>query len=124
MVFKIIKVENVLANVDDIDEAKRYFSKLLGITFESHSTAVLPDGMEVKITISPHGIELIEQTKPRLASEGMRGFSLRVSNLDEAKLHLKKMGLSPIVEFQTSNLKEAIYHIRGIRMAFEEHSEE
>jgi len=119
--FTIKKVENVVVNVDNLGQAVDFFGKLLGITFEPSNKYVLPDGMEVKVAISPLGIELLEQTKPRIANEGLRGFSVRVKDINEAKSHLKDMGISPIVEFEYPFLKEAIYHIRGIRLAFEEY---
>jgi len=120
-IMKILKIENVLLTAKNIDESVSFFSGLLGIEFERRGHHILPDGMEVNIAISSLGVELVEQLKPRLAQDGMRGISLRVADLKSAREEMKQKGFEPIVEFEIPNLKEAIYIIRGMRLALEEH---
>lgn len=118
---KVTKVENVVLNVRDIDEAVKFYADIFGSPFDKRWDQILPNGVKVKIALGSIGVELIQQTDPPLDIEGLRGFSFRVADINEVKTEMKTRGIPPVVEFEIPGLKEAIYNIRGMRIAFEQH---
>ncbi len=69
------------------------------------------------------GIELIEQTEPRLDVDGVRGFSVKVNNVEKVKAAMEQKGIPIVVEIRSEQPKEheVIYNVGGFRLAFSEH---
>ncbi len=133
---KIEKIDRVVVDVKNLDEAVALFSNLFGITFniipssKSKSTQRLTDhadrsSEEAKhsIAISPIGLELI-QTIPALEREGLRSFCFKVPNLEQAIAEMKEKGIRLLKEIWVGDLKEAIFSpedLHGVRLALSEY---
>jgi len=120
------KIETVLIDVKDLRKAIPFFEELLGIKFDAPSTNVLGDGTEIEAAWCPaFGLELIEQMKPRIDRDGMRGFSVRVPDVEQAKAHLAKSALKPIAEVKSERFKEheAVYVLNCFRFVLTEHED-
>jgi predicted enzyme related to lactoylglutathione lyase len=115
---KAQKIEKLILNVQDLTEAESFYASLLGITFERHAQHVLDDGVQVRGAISSFGLELVEQTKPRTWTEGVRGFSIVVPDIEEVKTEMKRRNIPLVVDFDLPDMKESIYHFRNMRVVF------
>jgi predicted enzyme related to lactoylglutathione lyase len=119
---KIEKLDRVATTVEHLDEAIKFFSDLLGITFDK-----LPSG---KVAISPSGLELLEvgSTLPNLSlpakNEGVYCFHFKVSDLEQAKAEMEKKGIRLLREINLGTLKELIYSpddLHGITLVLVEY---
>jgi len=130
---KVERLDRVAINVQNLDEAQKFFSDLLGTKFEMSPIETLEkkehiastsDGTVFKgIAFSPIGLELIE-TSPPCKEEGLRSFHLKVSDLEEAKAEMKRKGVRLVAEFRHGGLKEAIFSrddLRGVRLVLVEY---
>ena len=130
---KIEKLDRIVMYVENIDEAKERFSKLLGITFEEiPAEGVEPAKLEpgpkalelaanqpppeprgrVRVAISPAGLELMEgdiSTMPG-QTEGIRCMHFKVSDYEEAKAEMEEKGVPLLTDITLGKLREAIYH--------------
>ena len=118
---KIEKLQQVNIGVKNLDEAIKFFSDLFGTTFErvhpeevgyqktvaEHADPAL-EGARFIAAISPIGLELL-QSIPSVEKEGVRSFSFKVSNLEEAKVEMKERGVRLLADIKVGNLKEAIF---------------
>ena len=130
---KVERLDRVAINVKNLDEAKKFFSDLLGTSFEMSPIETLEkkehiastsDGLVFKgVAISPIGLELME-TSPPCKEEGIRSFHLKVTDLEEAKADMKRKGVRLVAEFRHGGLKEAIFgrdDLHGIRLVLVEY---
>ena len=132
---KIEKIAGVLINVKNMDEAVRFFSDLLGITFEEvppevkriktiteHADPAL-ENVQMRIAISPTGLELIE-TVPAPEKEGLRSVMFKVPDIEQAKADIQKMGVRLIADIKLGGLREALFRsddLYGARVAIVEY---
>ena len=133
---KIEKIAGTLISVKNIDETVKFFSDLLGITFEE----VPPDIKRIKtitkyadpaaevvkmrIAISPTGLELVE-TDPPPEKEGLRSVMFKVPDLEQAKADMQKKGVRLIADIKLGGLKEALFRaddLHGTRVALVEYN--
>lgn len=126
---KIEKLDRVVLGVENMDEAKRLFSDLLGITFdeipfegvepretkrpgaaaESANRPSQPAGQRrTRVAISPAGLELIERSQPG-QKEGFICFHFKVSDYEGAKAEMEKKGIPLRTDITLGTLREAIY---------------
>jgi len=129
----IEKLDRIVMYVENIDEAKERFSRLLGITFEEiPAEGVEPAKLEpgpkalalaanqpppeprdrIRVAISPSGLELMEgdiSTMPG-QTEGIRCFHFKVSDYEGAKAEMEKKGVPLLTDITLGKLREAIYH--------------
>ncbi len=130
---EIEKLDRIVMYVKNLDEAKKRFSSLLGITFEEipaegvepariepgpKAIALAADnppqeaGERVRVAISPSGLELMEgdiTTMPG-QTEGIRCFHFKVSDYEDAKAEMEKRGVPLLADITLGTLREAIYH--------------
>ncbi|MCG6981276.1 MAG: methylmalonyl-CoA epimerase [Deltaproteobacteria bacterium] len=103
---KVLKIDHLGIAVNSIEEAKRLFHDILGLTFEGSETV-----QEQKVTTAffPVGdseVELLESTAPdgpiakylEKRGEGIQHIAFRVDNLEEALTELKDKGIRLIDE--------------------------
>ena len=103
---KVLKIDHLGIAVNSIEEAKRLFHDILGLTFEGTETV-----QEQKVTTAffPVGdseVELLESTAPdgpiakylEKRGEGIQHIAFRVDNLEEALTELKDKGIRLIDE--------------------------
>ena len=103
---KVLKIDHLGIAVNSIEEAKRLFHDILGLTFEGSETV-----QEQKVTTAffPVGdseVELLESTAPdgpiakylEKRGEGIQHIAFRVENLEEALTELKDKGIRLIDE--------------------------
>lgn len=121
------KLERVTIDVKNLDEAKKFFSKLLNTTFEDEPvgieysiTPIPPSPFKFRYAISPIGIELFE-TDPPVEMEGVRNITWRVDNIEKAKKELENLGINRVFDNQCGGIKEAVYsNVYGIRWVLNE----
>ena len=102
----VLKIDHLGIAVNSIEEAKRLFHDILGLTFEGTETV-----QEQKVTTAffPVGdseVELLESTAPdgpiakylEKRGEGIQHIAFRVDNLEEALAELKEKGIRLIDE--------------------------
>ena len=131
---KIEKLDRIDMYVENIDEAKEKFSKLLGITFEEipfeevepfkqelgpkalalGEVATEPTGGGMRVAISPAGLELIEgadiiSTMPG-QTEGIRNMHFKVTDYEEAMAEMEEKGVPLLYDLTLGKLREAIYN--------------
>jgi methylmalonyl-CoA/ethylmalonyl-CoA epimerase len=103
---KVLKIDHLGIAVNSIEEAKKLFHDILGLTFEGTETV-----QEQKVTTAffPVGdseVELLESTAPdgpiakylEKRGEGIQHIAFRVDNLEEALTELKDKGIRLIDE--------------------------
>ena len=103
---KVLKIDHLGIAVNSIEEAKKLFHDILGLTFEGTETV-----QEQKVTTAffPVGdseVELLESTAPdgpiakylEKRGEGIQHIAFRVENLEEALTELKDKGIRLIDE--------------------------
>ena len=115
---KIERLDRAGSPVFDVDAAMRFFSDLLGITFEE-----LPaERLEIKhhdpsvkgMKYGKHGISLVMdlfESIPSAPKEGVRTLMFKVSNLDDAIEEMQQKGIRLLTEvrIKDSSYKEAIF---------------
>lgn len=120
------KIESVILNVKNVEKSAAFYSKLLGIKFEPITKFTTSDGKSCKSAWCPKwGFELIEQIKPRLTSYGVRGYSIRVPDVEKVKAKMTRMGLKPAHEgkLTRANEHEVLYNLDGCRFVITQHDD-
>lgn len=148
---KVEKLEFVVIEVKNVDEAAKRFSDIFGTTFVPAFTNIeeqwkregkpeKPDKpywvhtltehadhafeSELKIRIDKKGtMELVESVPPS-GREGLRAVLFKVPNIEEAKAELEQKGIRLVAEAKCGNVKEAIFHsddLYGVRLCLIEH---
>lgn len=117
--FKVLKVDHIGIAVKDLEQAKKFYTEVLGMTAMGEE---LVEQQKVKICFIPCGdseVELLESTSPDgpiakfidKNGEGMQHIALRVDNIETALADLKAKGVRLIDE-------EPRYGAGGARIAF------
>jgi methylmalonyl-CoA epimerase len=109
------KLDRVLVAVKDLEASARYFSDLLGLTFdEVHEDP----SQNVKYIRTPLGFELIQSTTPDGAvarfiekrGEGLYGVIFKTSDMQSSIKELEAKGLTCVGNPVTGGLEEAYFH--------------
>ncbi len=119
---KIQKLDRVSIAVKNLDEACSYYGNLLGTHFDKLEVDISP-GAHVTVGVSPMGIELVEQNSPRTGQEGIRSIVLKTENIRDTAEEMKAKGFEPVGRVDAGDLKEVVYNVRGVRLAFAEYDE-
>jgi catechol 2,3-dioxygenase-like lactoylglutathione lyase family enzyme len=129
-----IKLDRVTINVKNLEESKKFFSKLLNTTFEDEPVEFLNGKIEFKIepkpdnfakfkfAVSPIGIELFEPYPPP-EKEGIRNVTWRVEDIDEAREEMKQSGIRRVFDTQAGSWRESVYSaddMHGVRWVLNE----
>ena len=120
------KIETVILNVKNVEKSAEFYSRLLGIEFEPITEQTISDGISFKSAWCPKwGFELIEQTKPRLDVNGVRGYCIRVPDVEKVKARMTEMGLKPAHEGKMTRAKEheVVYNLVGYRFIITQHDD-
>ena len=112
---KVEKIDHVHIAVRDLEAATKFFSETLGVPFSAIREYKAAD---VRITMSPQGIELIQPLSPDGAvarfiekrGEGLHAITLKVPNLEEAIAELQSKGLKLVGRVESDTMKEAQFH--------------
>jgi len=110
------KIGMLAVNVDDLDEAEKFYSALFDEKFE-HFETKLKEG-KVRWAIGPRNFELVERVGKKTGSDAVRSFHFRVYNVTKVREDLRKKGFEPYEEAVVGNLRELMYIIRGLRIVF------
>ena len=95
---KMEKIDRVLVAVKDLDAASKFFSDVLGLTFDGvHAD----ESQDVKYTRTPQGFELIQSTSPdgpvakfiEKRGEGLYGVIFKPSDMKAAIKEMEGKGL-------------------------------
>lgn len=111
------ELNRVAVIVKDVDEAVKDFGEMFGITFygpyddaKVGVNVALPrrGGMEM---MSPNRPDDGVQATQKLAEkgEGITGIALRCDDIEEAKEHLAKYGMTPDMEFSHGDFHEILF---------------
>ena len=120
------EIETVFLDVPDAKAAADFWGPLLGIDFEPITEFTLPGGIRCKSAWAPtYGLELIEQFEPRLGLERIRGFSVRVRDIEAAKAEMAKRGIPIVTDSQLTRAREheVIYNVGGFRFILTQHDD-
>ncbi len=104
--FKVLKVDHIGIAVKDLEQAKKFYTEMLGM--EAMGEEVV-DQQKVKVCFIPCGdseVELLESTSPEgpiakyidKNGEGIQHMALKVDNIENALAELKKKGVRLIDE--------------------------
>lgn len=125
---KPLGINRVVIAVKDLDKAVRFYSELLGATFEDASAGAEPFGVRAAISWDG-GIELVAPLPDRDSviarsiekhGEGVRNVIFAVDDIEEARAKMEKMGIGVIqtIEFKEDQLKK---NFRGRFTKFKEY---
>jgi methylmalonyl-CoA/ethylmalonyl-CoA epimerase len=104
--FKVLKVDHVGIAVKDLEQAKKFYTEMLGMEAMGEETV---EQQKVKVCFIPCGdseVELLESTSPdgpiakfiEAKGEGIQHIALRVDNIENALADLKAKGVRLIDE--------------------------
>ena len=104
--FKTLKVDHIGIAVKDLEQAKKFYTEILGMEVMGEETV---EQQKVKVCFIPCGdseVELLESTSPdgpiakfiEKNGEGMQHIALRVDNIEAAIADLKAKGVRMIDE--------------------------
>ncbi|MBC8016584.1 MAG: methylmalonyl-CoA epimerase [Sporomusaceae bacterium] len=104
--FKTLKVDHIGIAVKDLEQAKKFYTEVLGMTVMGEETV---EQQKVKVCFIPCGdseVELLESTSPdgpiakfiEKNGEGVQHIALRVDNIEAAIADLKAKGVRMIDE--------------------------
>ncbi|GMB00607.1 methylmalonyl-CoA epimerase [Pelosinus sp. IPA-1] len=104
--FKTLKVDHIGIAVKDLEQAKKFYTEVLGMEVMGEETV---EQQKVKVCFIPCGdseVELLESTSPdgpiakfiEKNGEGMQHIALRVDNIEAAIADLKAKGVRMIDE--------------------------
>nr|WP_092068739.1 methylmalonyl-CoA epimerase [Dendrosporobacter quercicolus]NSL47209.1 methylmalonyl-CoA epimerase [Dendrosporobacter quercicolus DSM 1736]SDL80607.1 methylmalonyl-CoA epimerase [Dendrosporobacter quercicolus] len=104
--FKVTKVDHIGIAVKDLEQAKKFYTEVLGMTALGEEVV---EQQKVKVCFIPCGdseVELLESTSPDgpiakyidKNGEGIQHVALRVDNLENALADLKEKGVRLIDE--------------------------
>ena len=104
--FKTLKVDHIGIAVKDLEQAKKFYTEILGMTSSGEEVV---EQQKVKVCFIPCGdseVELLESTSPdgpiakfiEKNGEGIQHMALRVDNIEEALADLKAKGVRLIDE--------------------------
>lgn len=104
--FKTLKVDHIGIAVKDLEQAKKFYTEILGMTVMGEETV---EQQKVKVCFIPCGdseVELLESTAPDgpiakfidKNGEGVQHIALRVDNIEAAIADLKAKGVRMIDE--------------------------
>ncbi|HMA84281.1 MAG TPA: methylmalonyl-CoA epimerase [Desulfosalsimonadaceae bacterium] len=103
---KILKVDHLGIAVNDINDARAFWTDILGLPFEGEETV---SEQKVKTAFFPIGeseVELLESTEPdgpiakyiEKKGQGIQHVAFRVDNIEQALAELKEKGVRLIDE--------------------------
>jgi methylmalonyl-CoA/ethylmalonyl-CoA epimerase len=104
--FKVLKVDHIGIAVKDLEQAKKFYTEMLGMTALGEEVV---EQQKVKVCFIPSGdseLELLESTSPEgpiakfieKNGEGIQHIALRVDNVEAALADLKAKGVRLIDE--------------------------
>jgi methylmalonyl-CoA/ethylmalonyl-CoA epimerase len=104
--FKVLKVDHIGIAVKNLEEAKKFYTEVLGMTALGEEVV---EQQKVKVCFIPSGdseVELLESTSPdgpiakfiEKNGEGIQHIALRVDNIEAALADLKAKGVRLIDE--------------------------
>ena len=104
--FKTLKVDHIGIAVKDLDQAKKFYTEMLGMEAMGEETV---EQQKVRVCFIPCGdseVELLESTSPdgpiakfiEKNGEGIQHLALRVDNIENALADLKAKGVRLIDE--------------------------
>lgn len=126
----IEKIDHIGIAVNNIDEAVKLYTDVLGLKVKGMETLAGPKVKTAIITIGESKIELLEATSPESTvakfiekrGEGIHHLALTVSNIRDAIDDLKKKGVSLIDEEPrpgVENSRIIFLHPRGTKILLE-----
>lgn len=119
---KVEKLDKVVITVKNLEQAKRVFGELFETTFiEIGEVKQGISGVVAKPAITPFGLELLQRIDPPSETFGITAFHLKVKDLDAVRNELRQKGHEPVAEIKIKRLKELVYVIEGVRIAFVEY---
>ncbi|MDF2570960.1 MAG: methylmalonyl-CoA epimerase [Sporomusa sp.] len=104
--FKVLRVDHIGIAVKDMEQAKKFYTEVLGMTAMGEEVV---EQQKVKVCFIPCGdseVELLESTSPdgpvakfiEKNGEGIQHVALRVDNIEAALADLKEQGVRLIDE--------------------------
>ena len=106
---KIEGIDHVVIAVKDLEQARKFFSELLGTSFEDIG---ITEEMGLHSIMSPEGVELVAPTSSdsgltkyiEASGEGLMALSFRVKDVEKATIEAKEKGLRVINSIERDKL--------------------
>ena len=113
MIFE--KIERIAIGVRNLDEARKRFEDLLGISFDE---PLQDDVLKMRAVYSTSGFELVAGTEPgtiidkfvQARGEGIFCIVLKVKDMEAAAKALEQKGLRRVGSLKFGGLKELAFH--------------
>jgi catechol 2,3-dioxygenase-like lactoylglutathione lyase family enzyme len=115
---RVDQIDQVTINVKNLEESVKLFSEALGITFLP-PREVTVGKTRLRFAWSPLGLGLVESDPPE--PEGFRAIGLKIDNLAALKEKMTQAGLTPLLEVERENFREAHYALGGVRFSIAEY---
>ncbi len=101
---KILKIDHLGIAVNSIDDGKKFWSDVLGLTFEGSETVKEQKVTTAFFPVGESEVELLESTAPdgpvakyiEKKGQGIQHVAFRVENIEEALSELKEKGIKLI----------------------------
>lgn len=101
---KILKIDHLGIAVNDIEQAKKFWSDILGLHFEGAETVAEQRVTTAFFPVGESEVELLESTSPdgpvakfiEKKGTGFQHVAFRVENIDDALSELKEKGIQLI----------------------------
>ena len=103
---KVLKIDHLGIAVNSIDEGKKFWSDVLGLTFEGDETVAEQKVTTAFFPVGESEVELLESTSPdgpiakylEKKGPGLQHIAFRVANIEAALQELKDKGIRLIDE--------------------------
>jgi predicted enzyme related to lactoylglutathione lyase len=119
---KVEKLDKVVITVRNLEQAKKFFGELFETTFiEIGEVKQGISGVVARPAITPFGLELLQRIDPPSEAFGITAFHLKVKDIEAVRSELRQKGYEPVAEIKIKRLKELVYVVEGVRIAFVEY---
>lgn len=103
---RVIKIDHIGIAVKSIEEARKLYEKVLGLTYEGSETVAEQKVTTAFFPVGDSEVELLESTDPEgpvakfieKRGEGIQHIAFQVENIEQALEELKQMGVKLIDE--------------------------
>jgi predicted enzyme related to lactoylglutathione lyase len=119
---KVEKLDKVVVTVRNLEQAKKFFGELFETTFiEIGEVKQGISGVVARPAITPFGLELLQRIAPPSKKFGITAFHLKVKDIEAVRSELAQKGYDPVAEIEIKRVKELVYEVEGVRIAFVEY---
>lgn len=109
-------IDRVAVEVDDLEQAVRFFKDLLDTEFRQ-ITVEPPGGERLQVALSPLGLELLHSDSSAPGAR-LRSFHLKVPDVEQTERALRQRGVEIAGKLQINGLEQIVCNLYGLRVIF------